>query len=328
MEIFLGIDGGGTATRALLCDGAGRGLGAGLAGLSNYHHAGWDDAARAVATAVIRARTAAGAGDTPLAGVFLGLAGVSTPDAAARWRAIAVQQGWVETAAAAGVDHDIRIALAGGLSGRPGIALIAGTGSAGYGRNAAGETWKAGGWGSLLDDGGGGYWLGAQALAAAVRADDGRGPPTTLGARALARLAVPSLREAMTRMIAGTLRRHEVAQVAADVLAAADAGDEVAQRLLERGAAELALMAGAVARRIFPAGDPEIVVTGTTGQHPGYAPVIARALAREVPAGRVVPAELPPVAGAVLLALQQAGRPTGLETVACLRASVTAVLGG
>ena len=327
MAIFLGIDGGGTATRALLCDQAGRVLGLGTAGLSNYHHAGWDEALRAVAAAVTAARSAAGGPSDPLAGVFLGLAGVATAEAAARWRDIAVQLRLVGTPEQAGVDHDIRIALAGGLAGRPGIALIAGTGSAGYGRNAAGATWKAGGWGSLLDDGGGGYWLGAQALSAAVRADDGRGAPTTLGARALARLAVPSLREAMTRMIAGTLRRHEVAQVAADVLAAAGEGDAVAQRLLERGAAELALMAGAVARKIFPDSDPEVVVTGTTGQHPGYTPVIARALALEVPAARVVVAELPPVAGAALLALQQAGQSTGAETVARLCAGVAPAAG-
>ena len=47
------------------------------------------------------------------------------------------------------IDHDCRIALARDLSGRPGIVLIAGTGSSCYGRNAAGENWIAGGWSIL-----------------------------------------------------------------------------------------------------------------------------------------------------------------------------------
>jgi glucosamine kinase len=322
MALFLGIDGGCSHTRALLCDADGRGLGAGTGGISNYHHAGWEEAAHAMADAVQAARAAAGIGDGICDGVFLGMAGVSTEEARTHWRTIVVQLELVARETKVGVDHDLDIALAGGLAGRPGIVVVAGTGSAAYGRDAAGNTWKAGGWGSLLDDGGGGYWLGAQALAAAARAEDGRGISTTLGPRALARLELPSVREAMTRMIAGTLRRHEVARVAADVIAAAAEGDAVADKLLERGAGELALMAGAVARKIFAGGAPAVVLAGTTAQQPGYAERIVRALAAEMPAAQVVPAALPPVAGAVLRALQEAGRPVDATVVARLGAAV------
>jgi N-acetylglucosamine kinase-like BadF-type ATPase len=79
-----------------------------------------------------------------------------------------------------GVDHDCRIALAGGLSGRPGMVQIAGTGSSTFGVNASGESWRAGGWGQLISDEGSGYWLGVQAMQTAVRAFDGRLPPTLL----------------------------------------------------------------------------------------------------------------------------------------------------
>ncbi|HLP08445.1 MAG TPA: BadF/BadG/BcrA/BcrD ATPase family protein, partial [Opitutaceae bacterium] len=163
MALFLGIDGGGTSTRALLCDERGRVLGLGAGGVANHLHAGWGGAADSLHTAVHGAFTAAGLAPAPCAAAFLGMAATASDAARGRWREIALQLGLARAAAAVGVDHDVRIALAGGLAGRPGIALIAGTGSSCYGRTASGATWQAGGWGSILDDGGGGYWLGLRA---------------------------------------------------------------------------------------------------------------------------------------------------------------------
>ena len=60
------------------------------------------------------------------------------------------------------------------------MALVAGTGSVAYGRNAAGKTARAGGWGYLAGDEGSAYWIGREALAALALALDGRGPPTAL----------------------------------------------------------------------------------------------------------------------------------------------------
>jgi N-acetylglucosamine kinase-like BadF-type ATPase len=235
-----------------------------------------------------------------------------------RWREIALQFGLVATPAAIGVDHDIRIALAGGLAGRPGIALIAGTGSSCYGRTAAGATWQAGGWGSILDDGGGGYWLGLRAVGAAIRGDDGRGPATALRERVLARLQVSNLREIVTRLHDGSLVRHEMARLAEDVMACAATGDNAAKDLLERGATELAAMVRAVAQKLFPAASPEVVLAGSTATAAAFSPMIASAMAREVPAARIVPAELPPVAGAALLALELGGVRATPESILAL----------
>ena len=84
-----------------------------------------------------------------------------------------------------GVDHDLRVALMGGLAGEAGIVLIAGTGSSCYGRDEQGRSWQAGGWGPVLDDPGSSYWLGRQAMIAAVRDHDGRGEPRRLRARVM-----------------------------------------------------------------------------------------------------------------------------------------------
>ena len=75
---------------------------------------------------------------------------------------------------------DQQTALYGALGGPGGIVLIAGTGSICYGQTTDGREARSGGWGSLMDDEGGGFALGRDALAAVVRAEDGRIAPTAL----------------------------------------------------------------------------------------------------------------------------------------------------
>ena len=67
---------------------------------------------------------------------------------------------------------DQQTALYGALGGPGGIVLIAGTGSICYGQSTDGREARSGGWGSLMDDEGGGFALGRDALAAVVRAED------------------------------------------------------------------------------------------------------------------------------------------------------------
>lgn len=317
MALFLGIDGGGSTTRALLCDEAGRILGSGSGGGANHLHAGWDGAADSLRTAVAAAFAAANLAPTPCHATFLGMAATSSDQTRVRWREIAFALGLAAAPDSIGVDHDIRIALASGLAGRPGIALIAGTGSACYGRTTDGTTWQAGGWGSILDDGGGGYWLGLRAIGAAIRAADGRGPATALHERVLARLEVSNLREIVTRLHGSTLARHEIARLAEDVMACA-ANDQPAHEILGRGAAELAAMVRAVAQQLFPHGAPEVVLAGSVATAAPFAPALHAAITREVPAAKLTAAELLPVAGAALLALQLAGRPVTPATLAAL----------
>src|SRR5206468_5667535 len=83
------------------------------------------------------------------------------------------------------VVNDALIALVAGARDDPGIVIISGTGSIVYGRNLRGEAARAGGWGHMIGDEGSGYWIGREALAAVMRAADGRGPGTRLTADVL-----------------------------------------------------------------------------------------------------------------------------------------------
>ena len=251
-QVVLGIDGGGSHTRAWIASEDGTVVGRGEAGPSNVHHLGVDASRRVVVDAVTAAWRSMGApGERPCGfrAVFAGMAGAGAfEDQRALASALAADFG--TDAANCRVDHDLRIALAGALGGAMGAVLVAGTGSACFGIGLDGRSWKAGGWGAQLDDGGSGHWLGMQALRALVRTADGRCPEPPLSGRIAERLGTRQPRAILRGLSEGTLAREAVAALAPEVLAAAEQGDAAADAIMNQGAKELASMAGAVWRNL------------------------------------------------------------------------------
>jgi len=149
------------------------------------------------------------------------------------------------------VTSDAVIAHAGALNGEPGVVLIAGTGVAALAIDADGALRTADGWGPWLGDEGGGAWIGAAGLRAALRAHDGRGPSTTLLDAAHARFGAPQTWPAQLTGPAA------VASFAPDVLAAE--GDAAALAIVRAAANALA----ATARAVGPG--PVAMVGGLAG---------------------------------------------------------------
>lgn len=318
LHYLFGVDGGGTHTRAALwCAASGR-LTFAEAGPGNLLDVG--DARLAERIEEVWQRCFAELGVTPVRAdaAFLGLAGVATAAERARVATIARR---LDLAAPAriGIDHDLRVALAGALAGRPGLVLVVGTGSACLGQTAAGVCARAGGHGPLLDDSGSAFDLGRRAVIAALRADDGRGPATPLGDRVRDGLGVACLREVIRRVAQPDHARTALASLAPAVCAAAAAGDAPALAILEQGAAELALMAGAVADRLALA-SPEIAwCGGLIESAPTYRARVIAAIHARLPGARTGPAELSAVLGAVLLAAEQIGPACVARVIADLR---------
>lgn len=303
----LGIDGGGTKTKAVIADEEGHVHGLGIGGPSNYDDVGMEKAKVGIAEAVWMARQKASLPDAPFASVFLGMAGVVSEKDRAVIQAIAREL----SLAADGnidIDHDCRIALAGGLSGRPGIVLIAGTGSSCYGRNAAGESWIAGGWGHLISDEGSSYWLGIQAMRCAVASSDGR-LRSILKELVQDHFQLIEMRDLMHRIYVIGMSRSEVASLAPLVIRAAHQDDEVALDLLRQGACDLAQMASTVADQLhLTGGNCELALVG--GLFNAGAIVLSPlhvAIQDRLPDCRILFAELPPASGAALLALKNLG---------------------
>lgn len=323
MRIVTGIDGGGSTTRAALVSTDGRVLGIGRAGPGNIHDIGREGVLANLGSALAEAWRRAGGTPAPTEAAFFGMASVVTGEEREVIRTIARELG-VAPAARVGVDHDLRIALAGGLAGESGIVLIAGTGSSCYGRTGDGRSWKAGGWGSRLDDGGSSAYLGLQAMIAAVREYDGRGAATVMSSRVMEALDIHEMRQILGRVDAGGLTRQDIAALSRVVIGAASEGDGVAVEIIRRGVEELALLVETVARKLGwlePTGTERVrvTVTGGLGQSgPVYREPLYEAIRRRVRGAKLIEPRLEPVGGAVMLAMDSLGESTDEGIVASL----------
>lgn len=160
------------------------------------------------------------------------------------------------------VTNDALIALVAGTGERYGVVLIVGTGATAYGVNRKGETARAGGWGPLLGDEGGGYWMGLRALQAIVRAHDGRAKPTLLGQSVLARLRIPDT-DSLVHRVYRELAREEIAALAPLVQHAADLGDAAAQAIIDDATREFMRSVESVIGKLELAGkDFRLVLSG------------------------------------------------------------------
>jgi N-acetylglucosamine kinase-like BadF-type ATPase len=135
--------------------------------------------------------------------------------------------------------------------GKPGVGVIAGTGSMAYGENGSGGRARAGGWGWLINDEGSGFWIGAKALNAVARAYDGLSKETSLSEAICKELNLSDCLDLMNFTYKDRSADPLLAsRIAPLVDLAAQEGDSQAIRILEQAAHELSLMALTVSRRL------------------------------------------------------------------------------
>jgi N-acetylglucosamine kinase-like BadF-type ATPase len=243
--------------------------------------------------------------DITPAAVCLGIAGVDRDDEARTVRAIMRRIGYKSRVL---VVNDALIGLVAGARDGPGIAINAGTGSIVYGRNANFEAARAGGWGHMIGDEGSGYWIGRESLAAVMRAYDGRGPKTRLTADILLHFKVDDESRLPRIVYDRESPRVSVAALGPITQHAAEQGDPVAVRILERGADELVLAARSVATRLEMRGDEFTfyLAGGVFGVVPWLVEELPRRLDEVAPRAQVRILEHEPAIGAVWLALAEA----------------------
>jgi N-acetylglucosamine kinase-like BadF-type ATPase len=142
---------------------------------------------------------------------------------------------------------DVEIAFEDAFGAGPGVLVIAGTGSIAYGRNARGESARAGGWGHAISDEGSGYWIGVQATRAALRARD-RGEELGLLRDLMHAMGATTFDELVVRV--NDDPAPNLAALFPVVLRAADGGDSIAIEILDRAGLELASVAEVVIQRL------------------------------------------------------------------------------
>ena len=304
-RVAIGIDGGGTSTRAVIVGTDGAQLGSGSGGPSNYQAVGIERCHQSILEAIESAWKDSALPRRPADSIFLGMAGVVSEFDRGVIRDIVSR---IEPDAIVEVDHDLRPALASGVGSGEGIVLIAGTGSSCYGRNADGKSWRSGGWGHLLDDNGGGYRLGLDGLVAVVRAADGRAPATSLASTLPAALGIDAIDDIL-HAVHHRSSRSDIAALAPLVLHAAEQGDTVATSIVEQGAHELALMVRAVDAALQWESRPVAVVcSGSLFRNAYYRKVVESEVARQVDGVRLIEPEITPAMAGARLALEVLNR--------------------
>jgi N-acetylglucosamine kinase-like BadF-type ATPase len=297
------VDGGKSSTVALIGDETGRVAGAGSAGPSN-HTDGEEGRAKlvgAVEAAVGGACRQAGVDlrEVHFEAACLGFSG--GPEDKQALVAQTVRAGRLL------VTTDAVVALAGATGGEPGIIVIAGTGSIGFGRNAAGKTARAGGWGYIFGDEGGGFDLARQGLRAALRFEEGWGPATKLLPMFLEAGGAKSANELLHRFYTAEFPRPRVASLGLLVERAATEGDQVAAGILRKAAAELALLAAAVRRQLFAPGERAVVAHLGGVFRNAILRDQFRALVEQAHGNACGPPLYPPAAGALVEAYRACG---------------------
>jgi N-acetylglucosamine kinase-like BadF-type ATPase len=316
VRAVLGVDGGNSKTDLVVASLDGELLAHVRGPGSNSHAVGAEGCADVIGALVEQA----GVGRVYERGAFF-LCGADVPADVDELEEAVRRRGWVRYAT---VDNDTFALLRAGSGAPAAVAVVCGSGINCVGR-APGRIVRYPGLGWETGDWGGGEGVGREALFLAVRGEDGRGEPTALTKLVRRHFALPTAVAVGEAVHYRRLSPTRLGELAPGVVAAAAAGDAVAHGLVERLADEVSLLA---TRALADLGVARAdVVLGGGMLCPGKGPLhdaVVERLRRRAPAARPVVAADPPVLGAALVALDEAGAPPGAG--ARLRAELRARL--
>ena len=257
----LGIDGGGSKTTFLLVDDEDRELARFDTGPSNYISVGRDRSVQAIAD---------GVGKLPSQPdqVCGGFAGAGRPEGRRHYQAALVA---LLPDSRVTVESDAFIAYVGAIGIRPGLLLIAGTGSIVIGRRENGTMFRSGGWGPQFGDEGSGYWIGREAVRAALRSLDS-GSHERFRQRVTDTLGLESITHTPAAWAEGRIGAPAIAALVPAVIDFYP--NEPAKTILEEAAGHLRVMAQRAVMRM--GGDaPHTAATGGVATHPLMQDLIA-----------------------------------------------------
>lgn len=317
--VIIAVDGGGTKTQVAVMTKEGHLLSSATGGVSNAQTVGADVATANLADTVDCALAAAAeAGPIRVEHAALYMSGLDLP---AETEALAEAISGLPWAVPSMVlGNDMQALLRAGTSEPNAIAVVCGTGNNAIGVREDGTVERFLALGSLSGDWGGGWQLGQQGLWHAARSEDGRGEQTVLAETLPAALGFANLSALIEALHFGTLSERTLGDLAPAIVAAAEAGDPVALRIIDRQSKEIADFVRALARRL-DLEDQEIPVVLGGGVIAAREPVLMAAIARDVsavaPKAHIEFVSHRPIVGAGLLALEQVGaQASALETAA------------
>ena len=298
MSIFLGVDAGGSKTTCVVGDETSVLATATTEG-SNIIRCGEAEARTQLHEAIEKACAAAHLKVTDVQRICIGMAGAARPVINGIVKEIVAEIFSGEVV----IVGDMVIAMEAAFGTKPGVIVIAGTGSIAYGRNKDQHTARAGGWGFAISDEGSGHWIGRAAVSGVMRAqDEDEASPTGLALSILHAWHLQTLDELVRA--ANASPQADFSKLFPHVLTAADAADPIARSVLTQAGAELAGLAKIVISRIFEeAATVPVAMSGGVFRNSALVRnVFYNSLRSEYPQAVIAAAVVEPVKGALDMA--------------------------
>jgi N-acetylglucosamine kinase-like BadF-type ATPase len=306
MTTVLAVDGGNSKTDLAIVDLDGTVLAAVRGPGSSPHHVGVAGSVERIGALYDQARTEARRHERSDVGVFM-LAGVDLNGEEEALHAALSAQPWVGRAL---VRNDTFAVLRSGTDAAAGVAVVCGAGINCVGVAPDGRVSRFPALGAITGDWGGGYDVGLAALGAAVRADDARDGATTLSRIVPEHFGLSTAEDVAIALHRRQLSGWRLAELTPLVFAAANAGDQAAGALIDRLADEVAGFALAALTRLEMLRDDVDVVLGGGLLRAGSTQLddrIDAIIHAAAPRAHIVRTTQPPVVGAAVLALDEAG---------------------
>lgn len=311
IKYYIGMDGGGTKTHAVITDHNGSLLAEHTAGPSNFQIIGVEKAAETIYSLILLCCESVDCSVKDVAGVACGLAGAGREADQKRManglKAYALRKGTALKNVI--VESDARAALEGAFHGGSGIILIAGTGSIAFGKDPKGKVHRVGGWGRMLGDEGSGYHVGRLGLTAVTRQQDGRGEKTVLTRMIAKEFGLTD----QTAIINAVYKNgFDIASVAPLVLKGAEKNDAVCRAVIENAVIELSWHILVAAEKISVASRKTVkekihvaFIGGLIANDTVISRMLTQYLKENFPMIDIIPPMLSPAAGAAVMAMNK-----------------------
>lgn len=249
MNYFLGIDAGGTKTKAVVIDEDSKLLSEANGGSANYHNIGLEKTSQTVISTLKQAVKQANLSPDQISRCVIGIAGCDTQkDYQQLFKAFTSEQ-MVNFAAKLTLVNDTKIALYSGTL-PPGIVVICGTGCNVYGINSHGDETFAGNWGYLFGDKGSGYNLGKRMVEKVFEVLDGRLENSLLVDKLKTKLDFNSPEDLVDWRVEKKPSVKNISDFAPLAISAAEEGDEIAKDLVDETVSELGRAVLAVVKKL------------------------------------------------------------------------------
>lgn len=242
---YAGLDGGGTKTSVCVLDSRGNEVLHFVSGSISFTGQTAPQAAETLRSILVRLGEECGL--PRIARLCVAAAGVSGPDVVPHIKKTVQSCGF---AGVLSVTGDQVAALAGALEKASGVILLAGTGSICYGRGPDGQECRSGGWGHLIGDEGSGYAIGREILAAVVRAEDGRDPPTALTELVYRQIGITSVADLIRYVYTPSRPKRDMAALAPLLDEGCHTGDSACLEIARQAGTQLAALALPVVNRL------------------------------------------------------------------------------